>query len=1116
MNPLSRHVHEEYSPGRVHGVSDVVIVDDAPSDSASRLPQSRTIKFTTNGLKFTLYLKLTSVWADDIQIISDGPLEVVDRSYRGSGTIKRSDGETETIQIASVTFHEQDPEDVFHAVMHSENDQYTVEPKRAVSDELRGPVVGSSTLAFSEPDMYMWSNADLGQNDATSEGDAHVDGSQTNSNGSGTGGRRLLMVEKWEGCYNGQGQAIQEIKMGMLVDNGYFNLFGSNAATRDNIAEIMSDTNAMFNAQMDVEIKIANLFMGNNVEGFTFNEAPTVRGRKTCPSQMGASSRLGQLRAWRARFQPTTNGLWHLMTDCHPPPGTIGIAYVGALCREFGVGLSSNTGRGTWQTVAHELGHNFGSGHTFDVVNTGGINGGIMDYGDGIYNGEYQFHPVHEGEVCREITSSMTRRRTVPICWAAKTNPTPAPVTTPVANPTREPTRRTPRPAANPTGAPTIAEDRFQWQRGELTDCNPPCLVDYDGDGDAFSYATVRANCVDTDTGMEVEDYWCTGAGEKPFFGLAPCTAGNSGIQTCASIQSCGDGVRSPGETCDASAFEGFPEASAAAQQCCLNNCSEWSDSDECMGLDPTIDAGFMASDGRVWVFQGRSVAVFADFQAVSEGGNPLPGYPRPIAGTIPGLNRNFERGITAAAAMNDMTALLIKGDQYVVVDLEEGQTSAGVQNLNDLPGMNNAIAGCAQIDAAVSFRDRVTLVCGGVAMTYTYGVSSANWRTIDAEFQDVEFPAAVDQNQINAAIRDRTSGAIKFFKGGMNVEWYSSATRAAAQPTPGLGASLTDADTCRVENCQTCNESNVERCDVCESGFRRRRRGRRCKPQRGTIVDIDFDSQDWSTQICSMFYPPERCSTDDLSFAQMNIGAPTLVKGDFDQGGLFQGNERTPLTPYCKTTNHWKISFRWKPDSSDPNTDDPVRFFTIRRDRGNGLKEDFVISFDHDFIIENQVTTNQFVIHVDAYGSETQCFVNTPITADQWNKITVEFRNGILTTTANGESHTTAFQVNGPSDDMSVDFCDWWLGDEQNGIRGVVDNIEVSNLEQTAMSTEEEEGLEAWELGAIVIGALVGLCLCLVLAYRIKKAKGCSIEGYMRDDTRGMEGMPRPPKAPK
>jgi hypothetical protein len=73
--------------------------------------------------------------------------------------------------------------------------------------------------------------------------------------------------------------------------------------------------------------------------------------------------------------------------------------------------------------VAHEIGHNFNAQHTFQLGQ--GKTGGIMDYGDGKLNGEYQFNTVYsKTEMCTEIVASMsTSSRTgmVPLaaCWSS-------------------------------------------------------------------------------------------------------------------------------------------------------------------------------------------------------------------------------------------------------------------------------------------------------------------------------------------------------------------------------------------------------------------------------------------------------------------------------------------------------------------------------------------------------------------------------------------------------------------------------------------------------------------------------------------------------------------------
>ena len=103
---------------------------------------------------------------------------------------------------------------------------------------------------------------------------------------------------------------------------------------------------------------------------------------------------LNQFSTWRSTVHPKRNGLWHYTTNCYKT-GTVGLAWIGTLCNtNYGTGLSSYTSV-YWVIMAHEIGHNFGGNHDFELGQ--GTTGGIMDYGNGQYplnSGIYQFHPT--------------------------------------------------------------------------------------------------------------------------------------------------------------------------------------------------------------------------------------------------------------------------------------------------------------------------------------------------------------------------------------------------------------------------------------------------------------------------------------------------------------------------------------------------------------------------------------------------------------------------------------------------------------------------------------------------------------------------------------------------
>lgn len=144
-------------------------------------------------------------------------------------------------------------------------------------------------------------------------------------------------------------------------------------------------------------------------------------------------------------------GLAHLFTGRNLDGNIIGVAFIGALCRKAdGVGLSQTNGRGTAGalTVAHEMGHNFGSPHD----NQGGSpcsstpgNFLMSPFG----NGSDQFSECS----LRQMQPRIERAA----CISAISNPDPDPTPDPDPEPTPNPA---PDPDPTPAPAPEIADIR--------------------------------------------------------------------------------------------------------------------------------------------------------------------------------------------------------------------------------------------------------------------------------------------------------------------------------------------------------------------------------------------------------------------------------------------------------------------------------------------------------------------------------------------------------------------------------------------------------------------------------------------------------------------------------
>ena len=119
------------------------------------------------------------------------------------------------------------------------------------------------------------------------------------------------------------------------------------------------------------------------------------------------NEQLEQFRDWgnNGGFGSINYDLAHNITNHFPPPGTVGLAYIGVVgSSNFKYGVSNITNP-TWLTFIHELGHNFGMDHSFELGQ--GITGGFMDYGDGTYNGAYSWNPQYTfAEFEAEINSA--------------------------------------------------------------------------------------------------------------------------------------------------------------------------------------------------------------------------------------------------------------------------------------------------------------------------------------------------------------------------------------------------------------------------------------------------------------------------------------------------------------------------------------------------------------------------------------------------------------------------------------------------------------------------------------------------------------------------------------
>jgi hypothetical protein len=193
-----------------------------------------------------------------------------------------------------------------------------------------------------------------------------------------------------------------------VADHTYTKVTGSQANSRNEIINNINVASALYERTVNIKLQL------NVIDIRTASSATPEWNTESCPT---IEKKLSQISGWRGS-QEQQSALYHLSTNCYPPPGTVGLAWIGVTCikssnSDGSGGYFSGTGVSTYlkgsdgyRVTAHEIGHNFNAQHEADGIMKPSLT--TIDY----------FSQVTQNQMCQHIQSSTSK------CYQDTTSPT--------------------------------------------------------------------------------------------------------------------------------------------------------------------------------------------------------------------------------------------------------------------------------------------------------------------------------------------------------------------------------------------------------------------------------------------------------------------------------------------------------------------------------------------------------------------------------------------------------------------------------------------------------------------------------------------------------------------